>query len=85
MKHQISGVAIRLGEDRIISLPEPYRHHHVIRVASYLGEKIPIIGEQGFVDAEGAFLDREEALEVAVTCGLIDWSHDRELFSEDLW
>ena len=45
----IVGVAIEVTPGRVFALPRPYRHHHVIRVAANLGEKTPIIGEQGFV------------------------------------
>lgn len=48
---------------------------------------------QGFIDHEGKFLDREEALEHAISCGQLSWevrnlkkdfAHP-SLFSEDLW
>lgn len=46
--------------------------------------------EQGFVDNQGIFMSREEALEVARAAGQLNWLTEkcppsRELFSEDLY
>lgn len=70
--------------DGIVSLPPPYRHHHVIqRHHSTTG----ISGSglrQGFLTNTGRFVDRTEAAKIAHTAGQIaepkPW-----LFSEDLW
>lgn len=45
--------------------------------------------DQGFITSTGRYVDREEALKIALTSGqpMIDHPgrHARELFSEDLW
>lgn len=84
---QIVGVAINYRDTgRIFSLPRPYRHHHVIRMAAMLGEEIPITGTQGFVLDDGTFVMRKAARRLAVGSGQApEPSHPRLLFSEDLW
>lgn len=85
----IVGVAIEVTPGRVFTLPRPYRHHHVIRVAADLGEKTPIIGEQGFVTSTGRFVDRKEAGRIADANGQANrtvGSHEGgDLYSEDLW
>jgi len=72
-----------------ISLPPPNRHCHVIwHIADNLGGKKPITGEQGFVDDKGNFLNREDALEMAINNNQIlnpDDIRGGMLYSEDLW
>jgi hypothetical protein len=87
---KITHVAVRWHE-KVYSLPEPNRHHHVLRLisetekASYIphGEK-----EEGFLDAEGRFLNRAQAVVSAIQNDQVkDVSKIRlgMLFSEDLW
>lgn len=79
----ITHVAIKYG-GKVYSLPKPNRHHHVIRIIG--GISGPDI--QGFLDNEGNFLDRVEALEVALAAGQVLAPGDirgDHLFSEDLW
>jgi len=83
----IIGVAIKDGDGRVYSLPEPYRHSHVIGVMARICKlKIPIIGEQGFITDDGIFLGREEAAVYALQNKQIEkLSWGPELYSEDLW
>ena len=63
---------------------KPNRHHHVIRMIG--GIQGPDI--QGFLDSNGKFLTREEAVIVALESGQISSDHvirSGELFSEDIW
>lgn len=80
---KITHVAIKY-DDHIFSLPKPNRHHHVIRMIG----GIPGPNIQGFLDDEGRFLDRKEALQVALAAGQVLNPADiraNQLFSEDLW
>jgi len=79
----ITHVAI-LYHGHVHALPEPRRHHDVIR--SMGGISGPDI--QGFLDNDGVFLNRKEALQVALDAGqVLDVNAIRadRLFSEDLW
>lgn len=79
----ITHVAIRYA-GKTYSLPKPNRHHHVIRMIG--GISGPDI--QGFLDDSGVFLNRADALEVALRAGqVLDIDNVRagRLFSEDLW
>lgn len=82
-KRKITHVAIKY-KGKVYSLPKPNRHHHVIRMIG--GIKGP--DTQGFLDDAGNFLDRFEALEVALAAGQVidlDSIMSGCLFSEDLW
>lgn len=76
----ITHVAIKF-QDRVWSLPRPYRHHHVLRSILFLVEEFgeytketfdrdiddPSGGDkQGFLDATGTYLTRKQAMIVAV-------------------
>ncbi|MBV6304882.1 hypothetical protein KVP10_08280 [Candidimonas humi] len=81
--NRITHVAI-LHNDKAHALPAPHRHHDIIR--SMGGIHGP--DTQGFLDDQGNFLTREEALQVALDAGQVkDPANIRagRLFSEDLW
>ena len=85
-KVMIEVAAIKIN-NRVFSLPRPRRHHDII---NYLAEverlPIPINGEQGFIDSELGFVDRNIAGEIAVKSGQIkELKWPPSLFSEDLW
>lgn len=86
MKH-ITHVAIKLN-GIIHSLPKPNRHHHIIRQI-YEETGKPVRGKdiQGFLDNEGNFLSRIEAMKVAVEANQILENSLvlSELYSENLW
>lgn len=73
----------------IITSPPPARHH------TLLHPTFGILGhgtgpeDQGFLTSAGRYVDREEALKIALASGqpMIDHPSrsDRWLFSEDLW
>lgn len=84
-------VAIRT-DDRIWTLPKPNRHSDVMReiygsgvTRNYETEK------QGFLDSEGNFLNRIEAMRIAEANDQLSrkpgagYYQGSELFSEDLW
>ena len=87
----ITHVAIKFN-GKLWSLPQPYRHHHIIKMIVMLGEAEYVDterDEQGFLDDTGKYLTREEAFLQAMTCcqikegsvGLqLGW-----LSSEDVW
>lgn len=87
----ITHVAI-LHQGKLWSLPKPYRHHHVIRkIAAGLGVDM-VDGAQGFLDSDGRYLTRRQALAVAqANDQLIHQERPSsatklgELYSEDLW
>jgi len=79
----ITHVAI-LYDGKVHSLPSPNRHHHVIGLIGgiYGPDK------QGFLDNNGEFLDRKQALAVALNAGQVknpDNIRAGQLFSEDIW
>ena len=82
----IKGVAI-IHKGRKCFMAKPNRHHDVIRfMVEQMGVEPPITGEQGFFNERFEFLSREEALKHALEIGQItEHSHERELFSEDVW
>lgn len=88
-REPLTHVAI-MHEGKVWSLPRPYRHHHVMRVINYLdetGETKTVDGTQGFLDASGRFLTRQQALVSADINGQIKNGKiiGGVLTSEDLW
>jgi hypothetical protein len=83
---QITHVAIKYA-NKVFSLPAPNRHHDVIRMIG--GISGPDV--QGFLDANGVFLNRKQAFLVAQATGQLNrregpgYYQGSELFSEDLW
>lgn len=71
------------------TVERPGRHHDIIRELAEAGFKTPIGGVQGFVTSKGVFVDRKEALTIALDSKqvTIDKCHAPKtgLFSEDLW
>lgn len=82
----ISHVAIKF-QDRVFSLPRPNRHHNVIDlIVKETG--VPFVRReiQGFLDADGNFMDRKEAAVYAKKVGQIpNLKWPPNLYSEDLW
>lgn len=81
----ITGVAMRLLDGTVHSLPKPHRHADLILRLTKQG--IDARGaEQGFVDEQGVFYRRGAAKWHAMRCGqLIKETHPTQLFSEDVW
>lgn len=84
----ITHVAIRF-QGKVWSLPAPNRHHHVIQyIVEQTGVDYVDGDEQGFLDADGNYLTRQQALEAALVNGQVkDPSNIKanRLFSEDVW
>ncbi|QBQ72137.1 hypothetical protein Milano_115 [Agrobacterium phage Milano] len=83
----IVAAAIRIhanGSDFVISVPRPGRHHDI-----HSAEAFPLeyAYTEGFLTSAGTFVDRENALELAIKAGQFNAPAEgkRELFSEDLW
>ncbi|AGS81133.1 hypothetical protein [Caulobacter phage Cr30] len=80
----IKYVACRF-DDKVVVGPMPYRHHHIVNIASQLGFRCSQY-DQGFsVDGE-TFIDRIQAAKIAIETGQIqklNWPPN--LYSEDLW
>lgn len=85
---RITSVAIKF-DGQVWSLPPPARHHDVIRwIAESNGEGINGPDEQGFISSDGVFVNRTQALEIALAANqVLDVNNVRanRLFSEDLW
>lgn len=83
----IEAVAIKLECGVVMSLPRPARHHDIIREVgqTFEGKGKPIVGTQGFVLSDGAFVNRKQAVAVALRSGQLESTESSELFSEDLW
>jgi hypothetical protein len=86
----ITHVAIRF-RGVVYSLPKPSRHHDVIGlIAETTGvTHVDSLGEdQGFLDASGRYLNRRQALGVAIGNNQLREGipvYHRELCSENLW
>lgn len=88
--NKIIGVSVKYGA-QVFSLVRPNRHMHVYEFL--ISPKYPDLGTddehvvEGFITSELEFLDREQAMELALANGQIKAPqfNDRELFSEDLW
>jgi hypothetical protein len=85
---KITHVAIRF-QGVVYSLPEPNRHHDVIReIVQKTGVSHVDNDEQGFLDEDGRFLNRSQALLRALLTNQIKDPNKiraKMLFSEDLW
>jgi hypothetical protein len=83
----ITHVAIRF-QGKTWSLPKPNRHHHIIRlIVEELN--VPTVDahgdDQGFLDDQGEYLTREQALSHARQAGQVGKTAHDELYSEDVW
>lgn len=74
------------------SLPAPDRHHHMLRLIYKVSGPLTLVNGntsvQGFLDNDGNFLDRKEALILATSAKQIKCEssiRSNQLFSEDLW
>lgn len=85
----ITGVAIMAKSGAMVSLPAPFRHHHIFALAALLGINILEDGKQGFTTSNGVFVDRREAQMLAIAHGQPNRrsgsAESKELFSEDVW
>lgn len=84
--NQIVGVAI-IYNNVLYTLPAPNRHHNVIRlIGGIYGPS-----KEGFIDNEGNFLNRTEAMLLAEKNMQLnrrvgsEYYQGPELYSEDLW
>ncbi len=82
--------AIKSDDGVVWDVPQPGRHHDVIRKMVVMGYPTPIDGEQGFRTTKGRFVGREEAKTIAIQRGQllpprVNGYVGPELFSEDLW
>jgi hypothetical protein len=87
----ITHVAIRF-QGKIYSLPKPNRHHDVIRhIVHKTGvSHVDAYGQdQGFLDSNGRYLTRRQALNVATVAHQLKPNNTGsklgELYSEDIW
>lgn len=84
---KITHSAIQYG-GKIYSLPSPNRHHHVIGlIADSNGVGINGPDIQGFLDSNGHFVNRADALLIALRAGqvLVPANVGNQLYSEDVW
>lgn len=88
MNARITDVAIKTPDNVIWSLPEPNRHHHVIElIYNTVNDGKMVIGEQGFLVNNQYFVNRQEALTIALFNEQLITKHPQsyELYSEDIW
>jgi hypothetical protein len=80
----IVAAAIRVDGRIVLSVPAPGRHHDIINAEFF---PIEYAFTEGFLTSAGTFVDRENALELAIKAGQFNAPAEgkRELFSEDLW
>lgn len=76
-------------QGKIYSLPKPNRHHNVIRMIYDMTGVSVDNDKQGFLDDQGNFLDRKQAMIHALACDQLTPTPQRlqfpYLFSEDIW
>lgn len=80
---------IRVNDDWVgvvHSAPPPARHHTIIHAMHRLRPE-PFLGEQGFITSTGRWVDRQQAMGIAVAAGQVppEKVTAPRLFSEDLW
>jgi len=87
----ITHVAIRF-QGKVWSLPKPNRHHDVIRLIVETDPTVKTVNayedDQGFLDADGLYLNRRQALYNAQKNNQIKPDttiRAGRLFSEDIW
>lgn len=81
----ITGVAIRI-DGHVFSAGRPARHHNLLWDASLFGLRAGDTGDQGFVLADGRYVDRIEAARIALETGQVtSLMAPPRLYSEDLW
>jgi hypothetical protein len=88
MADVITGVAIKSSAGAMVSLPRPYRHHHIFALAAFMGIDLDD-GQQGFTTEAGHFVSREAAFKMVIAHDQPNRrsgnSDSEELFSEDVW
>ena len=69
--------------DRVYSLPRPWRHHHVLRLIG------GVYGQctQGFLTNHGEFVNRNKAMKIAIDANQVDPDKfiKEELYTEYVW
>lgn len=86
--HEIIGVAILTPQGEIISMMKPNRHCDILFSLIKEGNSGFYESEQGFIDQQGNFLNRRDALKIALDNEQVKYDNlvaPPELFSEDLW
>lgn len=88
-------VAAAIRQDGLtFTIPAPARHHDIISAMARSEIDIPIVGEQGFIDSSGNFVDRCIARQIAEAAdqliprkdsGVPFVAQHPQLFSEDVW
>lgn len=73
------------GQNDICGIEIGYRHHDIYQRFRD-GSVSKKIEDQGFYTSRGRFVERREAMDIAVECGQVDERlKGRDLFSEDLY
>ncbi|MGB3042488.1 MAG: hypothetical protein WBB98_04820 [Xanthobacteraceae bacterium] len=87
MTETIVAAALRVKGMTISDIP-PARHHTLLWAISEIDSELRLGPEsQGFTTSMGRFVDRKEALRIALDAKQIDKPkyQPHQLFSEDLW
>lgn len=89
MTERIIAAAVQI-EGVTISLPRPARHGQVHHCLETMGipAHLEATATQGFLTSEGRFVNRVQAKQIAHMAQQFlpgPKSHQRDLFSEDLW
>jgi hypothetical protein len=87
----VMGVALQFTNCKaVLSLPPPNRHHHLF--SFYRDVDFTLDHRQGFITSRNRFVDRKEALILALATDQIMYRKDGymaeeggDLFSENLW
>lgn len=83
----ITHVAIKTKTNKIVSLPKPFRHHHLVHYLYGTPDETPDLKAQGFLDSDGNYLNRKQALVIAKAANQYQPTAGPlpELYSEDVW
>ena len=89
MIRRIVRAAILDDDGNVWDVPQPGRHHHIIRIMRESGYKGRLSGHerQGFLLDDGTFITRDEGMAVAEAAGQLlgGKAIASVLTSEDLW
>ena len=85
-KETILNAALRNENQVVFTMPRPNRHHSIINAMFYSEIEKRNQKEQGFMTSEGRFVNRTEAMVIALESGQLTKKTGFDyLFSEDLW
>ena len=81
----IAAAAIRDSAGKLTTARRPFRHCDIVLELAKAGDEAALYGDKGFVTSAGRFVERGEAMTIAVAAGQVKQGAKQELNTEDLW